>query len=192
MCRGCLGSVCYDRCVPTRTSWRWRRRGSAVLLALVGALSIAALFGEWHVVRHHAIDGDKVFAALYIGPDYRVSDATRAQWLDEGMNAGVTERPCTGLDHLGTMTPVALAIVVMLALICAVVPSRLAAFATLLAAIAAFALAADAGLLRHLFADVGPDSRAAVGFRTLQILTLGAASLVCLCVVAERRRGVAL
>ena len=70
--------------MPSRSSWRVCRRASAVLLALVGVLSIAALFADWHVVREHAIDGDKVFEALYVGPDYRVSDKARAELLHEG------------------------------------------------------------------------------------------------------------
>jgi hypothetical protein len=173
--------------VPSRSSWRVCRRASAGLLALVGVLSIAALFADWHVMREHAIDGDKVFEALYVGPDYRVSDKARAELLHEGMNAGVTESVCTGLDHLGIKTPVALAVVVLLALICALVPSRIVAFAGLAAVLVAFLLAADAAFLRHLFGDVGPDSSAAIDFHVLQIVALGLAALVCLCVVSERR-----
>jgi hypothetical protein len=163
------------------------RRASAGLLALVAVLSIAALFADWHVLREHTIDAHKVFEALYVGPDYRVSDKARAEMLDEGMNAGVTETVCTGLDHLGLETPIALAVVVLLALICVLVSSRIVAFAGLAATIAAFLLAADAGFLRHLFVDVGPDSSAAIGFRALQLLALGLAVLVCVCVVWERR-----
>lgn len=174
----------------TRSSWRLGRRVSAVALALVAAISVATLFAEWHVLREHAIDSTKVMAALYNGPDYRVSDAERARLLHDGMNAGVTERACTGLDHFGSATPIALAIVVVLALITALSPSRISAFASfagLTAAIAASALAADAGFLRHLFGDVGPDTSIAVAFHALQPVVVGIAAIVCLCVVAERR-----
>jgi hypothetical protein len=163
------------------------RRASAGLLALVAVLSIAALFADWHVLREHTIDAHKVMEALYAGPDYRVSDDERARLLDEGMNAGVTETVCTGLDHLGLKTPVALALVVMLALICVLVPSRIAAFAGLGAATAAFLLAAEAAFMRHLLVDVGPDSSAAIGFHALQLLVVGIAALVCVSVVWERR-----
>jgi len=173
--------------VPTRSSWGLLRRASAGLLALVAVLSITALFADWHVLREHTIDAHKVFEALYIGPDYRVSDKARAEMLDQGMNAGVTETVCTGLDHLGLKTPIALAVVVLLALICVLVPSRIAAFAGLAAAMAAFVLAADAAFLRHLFVDVGPDASAASRFHVLHRLTLGFAALVCVCVVYERR-----
>jgi hypothetical protein len=173
--------------VPTRSSWGLLRRASAGLLALVAVLSIAALFADWHVLREHTIDAQKVFEALYVGPDYRVSDKARAEMLDEGMNAGVTETVCTGLDHLGLETPVALAMVVVLALICVLVPSRIVAFAGLAAAMAAFVLAADGAFLRHLFVDVGPDSSAATDFHALQFPTVGFAALVCVCVVSERR-----
>jgi hypothetical protein len=173
--------------VATHFMWRVCRPASAVLLALVGVLSIVTLFEDWHVLREHAIDGQKVFEALYVGPDYRVSDDERARLLHDGMNDGITETACTGLDHLGIKTPIAIAVVVVLALICVLVPSRIAAFAGLGAALAAFFLAASAAFLRHLLEDIGPDSSAAVGFHVLQIVVIGAAAVLCLCVVMERR-----
>jgi hypothetical protein len=174
--------------VSTRSIWRVGRPASAVVLALVAGLPIAAMFADWHVLREHAIDGKKVFEALYVGPDYRVSDDARARMLDEGMNAGVTETVCTGLDHLGLATPIALAVVVLLALICVLVPSRIAAFAGLAAALAAFLLAGSAALMRHLLVEVGPDSSAAIAFDVLRVVVVGAAVLVCVCVVKERRQ----
>ena len=173
--------------MPTRSSWRVCRRASAGLLALVAVLSIAALFADWHVLREHTIDAHKVFEALYVGPDYRVSEKARAEMLDEGMNAGVTETVCTGLDHLGLRTPIALAVVVLVALICVLVSSRIVAFAGLAAAVAAFLLAASAAFMRHLLVEVGPDSSAAIGFDVLRFVVVGVAALVCVCVVWERR-----
>jgi len=153
----------------------------AVMLAVLAATAIALLFERWHVVRDHAIDGELVAAALYVGPDYRVTSEERADMLGRGLDAGVTERVCRGIDHLGHPTLIATIAVLAIAGISALTVHRRWHFAVAVAAfvatVAMLVLVWNAGFLRHFMEDVGPDAAAAPAFAIVQLLCFATATL---------------
>lgn len=164
-------------------------RGSAVALVLVAVAAIALLFAPWHVIREHAIDPALVGAAIYVGPDYRVSPEHRADMLERGLDAGVTEHVCRGIDHVGPPTMIALCVLVVLAVVVLATIGRRAnifvAIATLLAALVAPALAVYGSFLRHLLEDIGPELPASILFVMAQLMCIAFAAV---CVAARRRR----
>lgn len=150
-------------------------------LVLLAVAAIALLFAPWHVIRDHAIDPALVGAALYVGPDYRVSPEHRADMLERGLDAGVTEHVCRGIDHVGATTLIALVVLAVLAVALLATVRRRAhifvAIAALLAALVAPALAVYASLLRHLLEDVGPELPASMLFVLAQLVCIALAAL---------------
>ena len=103
---------------------------------------------------------------------------------------GVTEHACTGVEHLGRRSLVGLAALLALAGTALVASSKririVAAVGSVPAVVVTLALGWDAGFLRHLLEDVGPDARVVGAFDVLLRLSVPVALALCLCTFAER------
>jgi hypothetical protein len=176
--------------MSTRARWTRVRRAVALLAAIIAAASIVILFMDWHVVRVHTGDPSQLFGALYFGPDYRVTDEARREMFQRGWSASVTEHACTGLDHLGIPTLVAIATTLLLALVAAVVKTktRIAAVTVLVATVAANVVIFHEGFFRHLLEDVGPNANVVGFFHALQQGSVVVAAGLCVAAWAAARR----